>query len=373
MKVSVNELLVKEEDKESVIKTLDAGWFSSAGPVIPEFEDLWANYCNRQFGVAVSNGSTALLAAFLALKLPLGSEVIIPNFTIISCANAVIQSGLVPIFVDCELNTFNMDPSKIEAKISKSTRAILVVHIYGHPSDVEKIQKVAEKHNLLIIEDAAEAHGAKYLDLNNNWKVCGTDFHLSTFSFFANKVITTGEGGMILTDNETYAKELKSIRNLYFPDNREYKHSEIGYQFRMSSLQAAFGIPQIGRINEILKRKTSINLRYRDNLQNIEKIEFSTESARVKPNYWVIPIMLDQKFMGSLDFRMKLLENNIETRPFFAGMNEQLALTNFIQKNPKDFLNSRKATAQGVILPSGINTTNEQIDYVCDVISHITK
>jgi len=373
MKVSVNELLVNEEDKESVIKTLNAGWFSSAGPVIPEFEALWAHYCNRQFGVAVSNGSTALLAAFLALKLPPGSEVIIPNFTIISCANAVVQSGLVPVFVDCELSTFNMDPSKIEAKISKKTRAILIVHIYGHPSDVEKIQKIADEHDLLIVEDAAEAHGARYLDSNNNWKVCGTDFHLSTFSFFANKVITTGEGGMILTDNETYAKELRSIRNLYFPDNREYKHSEIGYQFRISSLQAAFGIPQISRINEILKRKTAINFRYRDNLQSFEKIQFSTESDRVKANYWVIPLVLDQKFMGSLEFRMKLMEKDIETRPFFTGMNEQRALTNFVRKDAKDFSNSKKATSQGVILPSGINTTNEQIDYVCDVISHILK
>ncbi len=371
MKVSVNELRINPEDKDSVIETLDAGWFSSAGPVIPEFETSWANYCNRKYGVAVSNGSTALLAAFLSLKLPPGSEVIIPNFTIISCANAVIQCGLKPVFVDCELGTFNIDPDKIEERISPKTRAILIVHIYGHPSEVGKIKQIAEHFNLLIVEDAAEAHGAKYLDADKKWKVCGTELDLSTFSFFANKLITTGEGGMILTDNETYARELQSIRNLYFPQDRDYIHSKIGYQFRLSSLQAAYGMPQIKRIDKILERKGLINRRYRENLKNCEHLRFTTESSYVKANYWVIPVLVNPEILSSQEFRQKLIEKDIETRPFFTGMNKQPPLLNCLTGDNYEFPNSTLAHEQGVILPSGINTSDEQIDYVCEVITHI--
>lgn len=373
MKVSVNEVAVNREDINAVIKTLENGWFSSSGPTVKEFEDKWAQYCNRQFGVSVSNGSTALLTAFLALDLTPGAEVIMPDFTIISCASAIIQAGYIPIFVDCELDTFNIDTSKIEERITQKTEAILIVHIYGHPSQAVQIKAIAELYKLKVIEDAAEAHGARYRDESNKWVKCGSQFDMSTFSFFANKVITTGEGGMVVTNQDTLAERMRQIRNLYFPEAREYTHEKIGYQFRLGSMQAAFGISQIARIDEILEKKRMINTRYRENIGDFQRIKFQKISEQVESNYWVISVLLKDETFDSDLVRNKLLSREIETRPFFTGMHAQPALRSINHNETRTFPNSEYASKYGLILPSGTSTSLEQIDYVCEILMDVLK
>jgi len=371
MKVSVNEVAIHSSDIDAVQNTLIQGWFSSSGPTVTNFENNWASYCEREYGISVSNGSTALLAAFLALELTPGAEVIMPNFTIISCASSIIQAGYVPIFIDCELDTFNIDVTKIEEKITNKSEAILIVHIYGHPSDVKGIRAIAKKYNLKIIEDAAEAHGAKYIDETNRWAICGSQFEMSTFSFFANKVVTTGEGGMVLTNDVVYDEKLRKIRNLYFPREREYIHDKLGYQFRLGSMQAAFGNSQINRITETLEKKRSINKRYRENLENHPQIRFQKISKSVDPNYWVIAILIQNTLLSVDSIRKMLIANEIETRPFFTGMHAQPALLSQSPINQQEFSKSEYATRNGIILPSGIDTTMEQIDYVSESLIQI--
>lgn len=373
MKVSVNEVTVHTDDMKSVAQTLEKGWFSSSGPIVSEFENTWAKFCDRKYGIAVSNGSTALLTAFLALNLTPGAEIIVPNFTIISCVSSIIQAGYTPIFVDCELDTFNIDINKIEDRITKKTEALLIVHIYGHPSQVVEIKALASKYKLKLIEDAAEAHGARYLDQNNKWITCGSNFEISTFSFFANKVITTGEGGMALTDDTSYAAKMKKIRNLYFPEEREYLHDQLGYQFRLGSMQAAFGISQIGRIEKTLEKKRQINNRYRANLKDLQHIRFQKISEKVESNYWVIAVLIEDKGFDSKHIRKELMKKEIETRPFFTGMHAQPALKTTMKTDPMSFSNTEYATKHGVILPSGVDTSIEQIDFVSEVLIDILK
>ena len=373
MKVSVNEVSIHSSDMEAVQTTLMQGWFSSSGPTVTNFEANWASYCERQYGISVSNGSTALLAAFLALELTPGAEVIMPNFTIISCASSIIQAGYVPIFIDCELDTFNIDVNKIEERVTSKTEAILLVHIYGHPSDVKEIKAIAKKYNLKIVEDAAEAHGARYLDETNRWAICGSHFELSTFSFFANKVVTTGEGGMVLTNDMNYDDKLRKIRNLYFPQEREYIHDKLGYQFRLGSMQAALGNSQINRITETLEKKRSINQRYRENLKDCPQIRFQKISKWADPNYWVIAILIQNTSLSAISIRKMLMMSGIETRPFFTGMHAQPALLSDSTIDKQDFSKTEFATRNGIILPSGINTTMEQIDYVSETLIQIVS
>lgn len=368
MKVSVNEIEIAKIDIESVQKSLEEGWCSSSGPVVLAFEEKWAAYCDRSFGIAMSNGTNALLASILALDLEPHSEILVPNFTIISCANAIIQSGHIPIFVDCELETFNLDIRDLEEKITERTRAILFVDIYGHPADIVGIKRIASKYSLKVVEDAAEAHGAQYLDSNQQWRVCGSDFEMSTFSFFANKLITTGEGGMVLTDSEEISRDLQNIRNLYFTRDRNYLHKKIGYQFRLTSMQAALGVNQIDRMDRILAKKRELDKRYRSNLRACPHIKFTSIAPWAKPNYWVIGVMFVNTNRNSIEIRKLLEEYEIETRPFFSGMHSQESLKFLDRDYSSQFQNSEFATKHGVILPSGINTSMEQVDYVCEKI-----
>jgi perosamine synthetase len=368
MKVSVNEIKLEKIDIENVQKSLEDGWCSSAGPVVLAFEEKWAAYCDRTYGIAMSNGTTSLLAALLALGLEPKSEILVPNFTIISCANAIIQSGNIPIFVDCELETFNLDTQDLEDKITSKTRAILFVDTYGHPANIAEIKRIAAKYSLKVVEDAAEAHGAEYLDANKEWQVCGSEFEMSTFSFFANKLITTGEGGMVLTNDENLSKELVDIRNLYFTKDRNYLHKKIGYQFRLTSMQAALGINQIDRLDEILAKKRALDNRYRSNLATSAFIKFTNIAAWAKPNNWVIAVMFVNTKKSAVEIREMLKGHDIETRPFFSGMHTQESLE-FLRKDPSNqYINSEFVTEHGVILPSGINTSMEQVDYVCEKI-----
>lgn len=374
MKVGVNECKLERNDIRNVYKSLKEGWYSSSGPEISNFESLWSSYCQRRFGVAVTSGTAGLIMALFSLGLKKGDEVILPNFTIISCGLAIQLTGATMVPVDCDPETLNIDIEKLESSITKKTKAIVIVHIYGQPANMEQIKRISQQHNLIMIEDAAEAHGAEYFSLANGesvWKRCGSEGDISVFSFYANKLITTGEGGMTLTNNEQLHEKLQELRNLGFSPERSYEHKEFGFQFRMTSMQAALGIRQISRMKRILKKKQEMYDHYKMELSDVRELRFLKIETWAKSCHWVTPIILNSKTWDSRNFRKILLEKGIETRPFFVGMHRQPIYKKEKFYNSDSFPNSDLASKNGVILPSGLATTRRQIDFVTATIRQI--
>ena len=301
--------------------------------------------------------------AIKSLNLKKGSEVLIPSFSIISTANAVIKNNLKPILIDCNLDTWNMNADETIKKINKKTKAIIITHIYGLPVDMKKILEVAKKRKIIIIEDAAEVIGLKYKN-----KMCGSFGDLSTFSFYANKHITTGEGGMICTNDKHLYEKCRSLRNLSFSKSyfNRFNHNEIGWNYRMSNLQAALGFGQLKNIKWIVKRKRQIGNRYFLKLKNDKKIILQMNKTNYAENiYWVFGVLIKKGNKLSRDKVMKKLLNlNIETRPFFVSMNKQKIFNKMkLFKNSK-VLNSEYLSTNGFYLPSGIGIKNKEIDYV---------
>ena len=248
--IPVNTPLVDGNEKKYLQKCIDTGWISSEGPHVREFEEKFAEIVDRKHAISVTNGSNALETAITALDLQKGDEVILPTFTIISCVAPLIRIGAVPVFVDADPLTWNMDTSQIEDKITSRTKAIMAVHIYGLPVDMDHLLGLADKYGLKVIEDAAEAHGLQY-----KGKICGSFGDVSTFSFYPNKLITTGEGGIIVTNNNAIADKCRSLRNLCFQSKKRFFHEELGWNFRMTNIQAALGLAQIERLDEFIKKK----------------------------------------------------------------------------------------------------------------------
>lgn len=353
--IFVNEPVIEEEEKKLVAHCMDTGWISSSGSFIPQFEEIWSSYCGTEFGIAVSNGTAALEIAVRALELKPGDEVILPAFTIISCINAIIKAGAKPVLVDCTPDTWCIDPNLIEEKISNNTRAIMVVHMYGHPVDMDPILRLSEKYNLVIIEDAAEAHGARYKD-----KICGGIGHIATFSFFANKIITTGEGGMVITNNRTYADRARNLRNLCFDAARNFEHSEIAFNYRLTNLQAAIGCAQANRISDLVKKKRDIAQYYLKALSNISVFSLPVEKSWAKNVYWMFGIVLDENApLNTRQLRNRLSNMGVETRPFFMGMHRQPAVLNLKIIDEGQFPVTDRISKQGFYIPSGLNLTRE--------------
>lgn len=372
--IPVNEPLLGEREMEYVAECVRTGWISSAGRFIEAFEQGWATYCTKSFGVAVSNGTVALQAALACLDLQPGDEVILPTFTIISCAQAVLYNGGLPVLVDCDPRTWCMDTSQVEAKITPRTRAIMPVHIYGHPVDMDPLLALAEKYGLTIVEDAAEVHGAEYLSGRNGpdatWRRCGGIGHLSTFSFYANKLITTGEGGMVLTDDPAHAERLRGLRNLCFRPERRFFHTELGHNWRMTNLQAALGLAQLERFDQIVERKRWMGRSYTDRLANLAGLQLPVEESWARQVYWMFGIVLDEATgLDAVELAKRLRTRGVETRPFFLGMHEQPVL-----RERGLFLNERYPVAeriarQGLYLPSGLTLDETRIDEVCAALA----
>jgi perosamine synthetase len=374
--IPVNEPLLGRQESEYLLECMRTGWISSAGRFIDEFEQKWASYCGRKYGIAVSNGTAALQVAADCLGLEPGDEVILPSFTIISCALAVINRGCVPVLVDSDPQTWCMDVTQIEQKITPRTRAIMPVHIYGHPVDMDPLLCTARKHGLAIIEDAAEVHGAEYLSGRNTsdptWRRCGSFGTLSCFSFYANKLITTGEGGMVLTDDEALAEKARSDRNLAFQSRRRFYHEDLGFNFRLTNLQAALGLAQLERIDQIVAQKRWMGSEYTQRLRDIRGLQLPTEEIWARNVYWMYGVVLSEDtHMDALQFASRLRELGVETRPFFLGMHEQPV---FHKRGL--FLNERYPTAerlarQGLYLPSGLALTPEQLSRVCEAVKEV--
>ena len=363
--IPVNEPRLGAHELEYVMECLQTGWISSEGRFIGAFEQAWADYCGMKFGVAVSNGTTALQLAVACLDLRPGDEVIMPSFTIISCAQAVTYNGGIPVLVDSDPRTWCMDVGQVEAKITSRTRAIMPVHIYGHPVDMDPLRDIARRHNLVIVEDAAEAHGAEYKGAR-----CGSLGDLGCFSFYANKIITTGEGGMVLMDNEAYASRVRSLRNLCFQKERRFFHTALGHNFRMTNIQAALGVAQVENVDASVQKKRWMGQEYTRRLGSIKGLQLPVEESWAKNVYWMYGIVLDPSTaMTAVEFAARLSTRGIMTRPFFLGMHEQpVFLEQGLFKGEK-YPVAENLARQGLYLPSGLTLTEDQLQEVCKVVA----
>lgn len=374
--IPVNEPSIGEREIEYVLDCMRTGWISSAGRYIEEFESSWAAYCGRKFGVAVSNGTVALEIAVRCLDLKAGDEVILPSFTIVSCVQAIIYAGGVPVLVDSDPRTWCMDVSLVEAKVTPRTRAIMPVHIYGHPVDMDPILSLADRYGLVIIEDAAEAHGAEYLSGrekdSSRWRRCGSFGLMSCFSFYANKIITTGEGGMILTDDPDLAERLRSLRNLCFQRERRFFHEDLGYNFRLTNLQAAIGLAQLERIEELIQRKRWMATAYTERLCDLDGIQLPVQEPWARNVYWMFGIVLNSSAgLDAAELARRLREAGVETRPFFLGMHEQPVLRGKGYFRGERYPIAERLARYGLYLPSGMTLTEAQIEEVCAAVRSI--
>lgn len=369
--IPVNEPLLNGNEKKYLNECIDTGWISSEGHFVKKLEDDFSAYCGLKYGSAVCNGSVAIDVAVRSLKELYnwkdGDEIIMTSFTIISCAQSVIYNGLKPVFVDCEPLTYNIDVNKIEEMINNKTKAIMIVHIYGMPSDMNPIMDIANKYNLVVLEDSAEAHGQTY-----RGKKCGSFGEISTFSFYPNKHLTTGEGGMIVTSNKDLADKCNYFKNLCFTPENRFVNNDLGWNFRMSNLQAAVGVAQFERISEFIEIKKNMGKRYIELLTDIpaklpiEKLDYAEN------NFWVFPIVLNDEIkLTGKDAIKKLAEKGIGCRPFFYPLHKQpilqkMGLTDNIIRPVSERLYNK-----GFYIPSGLNLTDEKMVFVSKKVKEL--
>jgi perosamine synthetase len=368
--IPVNEPRLDGNEKKYLNECIETGWISSEGPFVKQFEQQFAARVGRKYGIAVSNGSAALDAAVAALEIGKEDEVILPTFTIISCAAAIVRAGAVPVLVDCHPHTWNMNVDQIEAKITPRTKAIMVVHIYGLPVDIEPVLNLAEKYGVQIIEDAAEMHGQTY-----KARPCGSFGTLSTFSFYPNKHITTGEGGMIVTDDEQLAERCYSLRNLCFQPQNRFVHEELGWNFRLSNLQAALGVAQLERLDEFVERKRHIGQLYTKLLSDIPGLQLPLPQTNYATNiYWVYGIVLNDDLPFDAKEAMRRLgEQKIGTRPFFWPMHEQPVFQKMGLFKDELYPVAEKIARRGFYLPSGLALIEEQVKRVVQAVVEVLK
>jgi len=343
---------------------LSSNWISSGGKYIEQFENVFSKWCGVKYGVSCTSGTAALHLAVTALGIGKGDEVIMPSFTIVSCANAVVYNGATPVFIDSDMETRNMDVRLIEKMITPKTKAIMVVHTYGNPVDMDPVMKIAKKHKLYIIEDAAEAHGAAY-----KGKKVGSFGDIACFSFYANKIITTGEGGMCVTNSEHLYKKMNSLKNLCFTHPRFY-HEEIGFNYRMTNIQAAIGVAQMERADEYVAARIENAKEYNERLKGIRGLQLPPESKDGTNVHWMYSIQVDEDAFGATRDGLiaHLGSNAIQTRTFFCPLNTMPPFKNYPSTACPV---AQWLWATGLYLPSSTDLTIEEIDTVCDSIRSV--
>ncbi len=363
--------LLGGKELEYVSDCIKTNWISSRGRYVQEFENRFSNYCGCKFGITTTSGTTSLHLALASIGLKEGDEVIVPAFTMISSVLPIVYCRAKPVLVDSDEDTWCMDVNQIEAKVSDKTRAILPVHIYGHPCDMDSILEIAEKHDLYVIEDAAEAHGAEY-----KGKKAGGIGDIGCFSFYANKIITCGEGGMLVTNNEEIARRAMALKNLSFDEGkgRVYVHSEIGYNYRMTNLQAAVGMAQFERIDELAEMRRKNAQYYKELLKNVRGIRLPNEQGWAKSVYWMFSILIEPEFILTPEKLMGELEKlGVETRPFFVPMNDQPVFKNIGLFKGEVYPIAEELSRKGMHLPSSSGLRKEEIESVCDSIINLIE
>ena len=355
---------IDKKELEYVIDCVKTNWISSKGKYVKEFEERFARYCGCKYGISTTSGTTALHLALVSIGVGKGDEVIVPAFTMISTVLAIVYTGAKPVLVDAEPETWNIDVTKIEEKITDRTKVIMPVHIYGHPCDMDQIMKIAKKYDLYVVEDAAEAHGAEY-----KGRKAGGIGHIGCFSFYANKIITTGEGGMVVTNNKKIAENAKLLKDLAFSKERRFLHTDLGFNYRMTNIQAAIGLAQFERIDELVERRRRNAHLYNNLLKDVEGITLPVEKEWVKNVYWMYSILIEDSFGISRDELMKKLEREgIETRTFFIPMHEQPVFQNMGFFKGEGYPVAEKISKKGLYLPSSSGIKEEEIKHICDVI-----
>lgn len=366
--IPVNEPLLDGNEKRYLAECIDTGWISSEGPFVQRFEQAFAARMGRKHGIAVTNGTAALDAAVAALGIGPGDEVILPTFTIISCILQIVRAGATPVLVDSDPRTWNLDVTQIEAKITPRTKAILVVHLYGLPVDMDPVLALVERHGLRLIEDAAEAIGQTY-----RGPPCGSFGELSTFSFYPNKHITTGEGGMLLTDDDDLAETCRGLRNLCFQPGKRFVHERLGWNLRMTNLQAALGLAQLERLDEFVARKRAMGAVYTERLREVPGLQLPVAATDYAENvYWVYGVVLDEALGFDAEEAMRRLGAlGIGTRPFFWPMHEQPVLRGMGLFVGEEYPVAEELARRGFYLPSGLALTEAQQERVASAMREL--
>jgi len=366
--IPVNTPVLSGNEKKYLCECIETEWISSEGPFVKRLEAGVAALTGRTHGVAVCNGSVALDTAIAALGIGGGDEVILPAFTIVSCCAAVVRAGAIPVLADADPTTWNMQVEQIEALITSRTKAIMVVHIYGLPVDMAPVLSLAEKNGLKVIEDAAEEIGQTYKDLP-----CGGFGNISTVSFYPNKHITTGEGGMVLTNEDTLAERCRSLRNLCFDKERRFIHEDLGWNLRMSNLQAAVGVAQLERIEETVKKKREIGAWYNDLLAGTAGLQLPVHQTDYATNiYWVYGVVLDDSVpMDARQAIQRMREQGVDCRHFFWPMNRQPVFKRLGLFDGVVCPNAERLAHRGFYLPSGVGLTYEQVGTVAAALRGI--
>ena len=348
-----------------VLDCVESGWVSSLGKYIPSFEQSFADFCEARYGIAVSNGTVALHLALATLGIGPGDEVIVPTLTFVATANAVRYVGATPVFADSDPRTWTLDPEDVARKATVKTKAIIPVHLYGHPVDMQPLMDLAQARNLFVLEDAAEAHGALY----RNQKVGGIG-HLNCFSFYGNKIITTGEGGMLTTNDAKLAERARFLRDHAMSPERRYWHTEVGYNFRMTNIQAALGLAQMERIEAFIEHKRWLAQRYNQLLADVPGVTLPPEAAWAKSVYWMYSILLDDRFPMDRDtFMTRLKEQGIDSRPFFYPVH---ALPPY-QSSGVHFPVAEDLSRRGINLPSGMKMQEADVVRVAEEIHKCSR
>lgn len=353
------------EEIALVNECIVSGWVSSGGKFVFEFEDMVARQCNRKYGISCSSGTSALHLALLAMGISEGDEVIVPTLSFIASANAVTYTGAKPVFVDSDFKTWNIDPAEVEKAITSKTKAIMPVHLYGHPADMDAINKIADRFDLLVVEDAAEAQGAFYKE-----KPVGSLGAVATFSFFGNKVITTGEGGMIVTDDEEIASKCRILRDHGMSPDKRYWHPELGFNYRMTNLQAAIGVAQMRKFDLIIEKKKTISSKYVAELSGVKGIGLPPDESWASNVYWLFTILIDENEFGASVSELSdaLKSNEIDTRPVFYPIHTQP-----IYARRLDCPNAEKIHEMGLSLPSSPDLRSDDIERTCKIIKSLAK
>ena len=367
-KIPVFDFKLGDKEKEFVNDCLETS-FIGQGSYVKKFEKVFSNFVNCKYGITTTSGTTALHLACKTLGIKKEDQVLVSSSTNMACAFSVDYCGAIPIPIDIERETWQMDVTKIEEKINEKTKAIMVVHLFGHPVDMDSVLKISKTHNLKIIEDCAEAHGVEY-----KGKKVGSIGDIGAFSFFSNKTITCGEGGMVVTNSKELAEKARSLKNLSFGEVNKFMHTDIGFNYRMPNISAALGLGQFAQINKIFSEKKRIYNRYKKNLNNVKGVRIPLiKEWATRYIMWVFNIYLDNNFPLTRDQLVKQLEKkNIETRNAFVPINKQkILIKKYGLFKEEDCPNANYIMDNGFYLPSGNNIKNEEIDFVCEgIIKH---
>jgi perosamine synthetase len=366
--IPVNEPLLDGNEKAYLLQCIETGWISSEGPFVKTFESQFACRVGRKHAIAVANGTAALDIAIETLAIGRGDEVILPTFTIISCILQIVRSGATPVLIETDPITWNMDVRQVEGKITPRTKAIMAVHTYGLPVDMNPLLELAGRHGIKVIEDASQMQGQTYRN-----KPCGSFGDISTFSFYPNKHVTTGEGGLVLTDDDVMADKARSLRNLCFQRSKRFVHEHLGWNYRMTNMQAALGVAQLERLDEFVNRKRAIGSRYNELLGGTPGIQCPLRRTEYAENiYWAYGLVLDDRLPIDAEEAMRqLAAKGVDSRPFFWPMHEQPVLRKLGLFKNERYPVAERIARRGLYLPSGLGLSNEQIEQSAKALREI--